>query len=53
MVTDTIDSTTDAAPAPGEAVARGISTEELADELRARAETDGVGLVVRAGCWPG
>jgi len=46
-VTDTIDETTTGVmePAPGQALARKISTEDLADELMARAETDGVGLV--------
>ena len=46
-MTDTIDETTTGVmePAPGQALARKISTEDLADELMARAETDGVGLV--------
>ena len=49
-MTDTIDSTTGATttvmePAPGQALARRISTEELAGELMERAETDGVSLI--------
>jgi len=46
-VTDTIDETTTGVmePAPGQALARKISTEDLADELMARAQADGVGLV--------
>jgi transposase-like protein len=50
-VTDTIDEKTAGVmePAPGQALARKISTEDLADELMARAQADGVSLVGRGG----
>ncbi len=46
-MTDTIDETTTTVmePAPGQALARKISTEDLAGELMARAQADGVSLV--------
>jgi len=46
-VTDTIDETTTGVmeSAPGQVLARKISTEDLADELMARAQADGVSLV--------
>ena len=46
-MTDTIDETTTGVmePVPGQALARKISTEDLADELMARAQADGVSLV--------
>jgi len=46
-VSDTIDETTTGVmePAPGQVLARKISTEDLADELMARAQADGVSLV--------
>jgi putative transposase len=46
-LTDTIDETTAAVmeSAPGQSLARKISTEDLAGELMARAQADGVSLV--------
>ena len=46
-MSDTIDETTTGVmePAPGQVLARKISTEDLADELMARAQADGVSLV--------
>jgi len=44
-VTDTIEATTRMEPAPGKALASKIATEELAGELLARADAEGVSLV--------
>jgi putative transposase len=44
-LTDTIDSTMVMEAAPGQALARRISTEDLAGELMERAQADGVSLV--------
>jgi putative transposase len=46
-LTDAIEAKTTAVvePAPGQALAAKLSTEDLADELMARAQSDGVGLV--------
>jgi len=46
QLTDTIDSTTTVMEhAPGQGLARKLSTEDLADELMLRAQADGVSLV--------
>lgn len=44
-MTDTIEATTRMEPAPGKALASKIATEELAGELLARADAEGVSLV--------
>lgn len=52
-MTDTIDTTIVMEPAPGSALASKIATEELAAELMARADTDGVSLVGPGGLLAG
>jgi putative transposase len=52
-VTETIDTTVVMQPAPGRALASKIASEELAAELLARAETDGVSLVGPGGLLAG
>ena len=52
-IIDMVDSTAVMEPAPGRALAAKIATEELAAELLARADGDGVSLVGPGGLLAG
>ena len=52
-MTDTIDAAMKMESAPGAGLASKIATDELATELLARAETDGVSLVGPGGLLAG